>query len=1023
LNLKRSLALALAALLVLTVIPVFGAGETLDRIKGANRWATAVEISQEGWDSASVVVLANGEKFADALAGVPLAFANDAPILLTASNSLNKEAKDEIVRLGANKVFLLGGTAAISEEIEEELVDMGLEVDRVKGATRDATAVEIANRVAPNGVDTVVLAYAWDFPDALAAASYAAINGYPILLSEKTSISEATEKAIEDLGVENVIIVGGSAVITDKVEDALEDDGYNVDRVNGSNREGTSVALAEFFKLNTTKYFVATGDDFADAIAGAALAAKEGTGILLVRKSLHKVIADFVEENVTEAVIFGGTGAVSDSVAKNIEGKLLTGIGGIVGWTTAEEVVIAGKTVKPDTDNGGFFKITGIAPGTHKAYFKGEGRETKPVDVVVVQDRLTVVDATYGDAIEDEAIQGVVIDKETGEPLKAAIGLEVWNEDDDKWEDGTGIAAAADTGIFKLDKVTNGIEAGGKYRVTIKMIDAKLEKVYREKVYTVTLAKDEGAKDLGLIELETVKPMTITGVVKDAEGNVVAEEDDLVKLTAFGKEVSADTDEDGKFEFADLTLPTGKYTLSVDDGTHAVYTATISVTEGQDRVHNVNLKYGYDITFELRTATTDDLELSDNAVAKIEGVGNMTKTADANEFTATLAPGNYTVTVSDNFVITQKYTIKVTDGDATIAKQITPAGGIEVTTGDYKTFVEILDKDDKVVASGDIDAEGTKVFGGLPVGGKYTIRASAENKKTKHFKDADAGEVLEIAANNNATFTVELEDVDKDGKVSGYVRFADGYPAEGAKVTYYYNDVKDKTKGNVADTCTVATTGFYQTLPLDPGTYDVVIRADGHETYEGSMTIKAGDNKQFVNYRLVAGGNAKLELVVKDKAGKLVDVSSLTLKDAFGEEYTLANDNDDAPTKFVATGLPAGKYTLTRNADGENAKLAEKIVISKGATVKANYKLVAPASEHEVTIWVVDEDYADVTDAKVVIGSKVVEYIDNGEYTVELVNGTYTAEIYLAGYLMETVNFTVKDADLMLPQVQLTPAK
>ena len=28
---------------------------------------------------------------------------------------------------------------------------------------------------------------------------------------------------------------------------------------------------------------------------------------------------------------------------------------------------------------------------------------------------------------------GVVIDKETGEP-PAAIGLEVWNEDDDKWK-------------------------------------------------------------------------------------------------------------------------------------------------------------------------------------------------------------------------------------------------------------------------------------------------------------------------------------------------------------------------------------------------------------------------------------------------------------------------------------------------------------------------------------------------------------------------------------------------------------
>jgi hypothetical protein len=399
-----------------------------------------------------------------------------------------------------------------------------------------------------------------------------------------------------------------------------------------------------------------------------------------------------------------------------------------------------------------------------------------------------------------------------------------------------------------------------------------------------------------------------------------------------------------------------------------------------------------------------------------------------------VAPGTYTIVVSGDFLMTTKYTVKVTDSDIFVAKQIAPAGAIEVTVT-HDAFVEILDKDGKVVDSADVDASEATVFGGLTVGATYTVRVSAEDKKTKHFNATAQAITIEAnTAKNLIDVTdlvvdgvVTLADVDTVGKVSGYVRFADGYPAEGAKVTYYYNDVKDKTKGDKVDTYPVAATGRYETNPLDPGTYDVVIRADGHETYVGSMTIKAGDNKQFVNYRLVAGGNAKLELVVKDKTGVLVDVSSLRLTDAFGEKYTLANDNNDAPTKFVATGLPAGTYTLTRDASGEgdaaNAALAEKIVIGKGATVKVNYKLAAPADKHEVTIWVVDEDYADVTGAKVVIGSKVVEGNDNGECTVELVNGTYTAEIYLAGYLMETVNFTVKDADLMLPQVQLTPAK
>jgi putative cell wall-binding protein len=106
LNLKRSLALALSLLLVLSVMPVFGAGETLERISGANRWATAVEISQEGWDSASVVVLANGRNYPDALAAVPLAYALDAPILLTEADELVEEAED-----------VFGGTGAVSTTV------------------------------------------------------------------------------------------------------------------------------------------------------------------------------------------------------------------------------------------------------------------------------------------------------------------------------------------------------------------------------------------------------------------------------------------------------------------------------------------------------------------------------------------------------------------------------------------------------------------------------------------------------------------------------------------------------------------------------------------------------------------------------------------------------------------------------------------------------------------------------------------------------------------------------------------
>ena len=980
----------------------------MDRIAGSNRWETAVKISQEGWTSAGTVVLANGRNYPDALAGVPYAHALNAPVLLTEADSLVAATKAEITRLGANKVIILGGTGVISAAVEDEIKGMGLEVERVSGADRFETAANVAKKLAPTGAETVVLAFGRGYADALAAGSYAAINGYPILLTEKNSIPEATKKAIEDLGVTKVIVVGGTGAIAANTVADLP----GVTRVSGANREATSVALAKHFNLKNQKYFIATGDGFADAITGAVLAAKEGTGILLVRSSFPAVVGEFFSDaTVTEVVIFGGTSAVSSALAADIQKNLISGIGGIVGWTTADEVSIAGKTVKPD-DN--FFKITGIAPGSYKAYFKGESMETKAFNVVVMKDRLTVVEGTYGDPIENEAIQGVVIDKETGAPLTVDVALEKWNKDKAKWEDGTGTIAEA-TGIFKLDDV----EAGGKYRVTLSLVDADLAEVYRDKVFVVEFAKDEGVKDLGLIEMELVKPMTLSGVLKDAEGNVV-EDADIVEFTALGVTLTADTDEDGKFEFADLTLPTGKYSISVAlDVDHAVYTAEVAVTEGVNRIHNINLKYGYELSFSLRSGSAGvDLDLT-NAEFKVAELKTLLTDDDLDDvYTTTLAPGTYTIVASGDYLITTKYTVKIVDGDFSIQQQITPAGAISVNVV-HDAFVEILDKDGKVVDSANIAAAGTEVFGGLPVGAKYTVRASAEGKKTKHFKDE--ADILTIVANAAQPATaIDLADVDTQGQVSGYVRKADGYPADGATVTYFVNDVKEHEKGEKT-TYSVGATGLYETGLLDPGVYDVVISFAGHENYLGSMTFKAGDNKQFVNYRLVAGGNAKLELVVKDKNGVLVDVSTLTLEDAYGNPVSLALATDG--TKFTATGLPAGTYTLTRAEDTENAKLAEKIVITKGDTIKANYKLVAPASQHAVTLWVVDENYADVTEAKVIVGSTDVTHAGTGYYTVDLVNGTYTAEIYVAGYLYETVEFTVKDAAMVVPQVQLTPAK
>lgn len=192
---------------------------TINRIKGDNRFATAAAISSAGWESSDTVILARGDDYADALAGVPLAYALDAPILLTRNGELTAETEAEIERLGATEVILLGGTLAISEEIANSLQGNNLSVTRLSGESRYDTAAEIARFLAPEGADQIAVASGLDFPDALSIASYAAQAGIPIVLTKDNQLPEVTSEVINELGVVETYVLGGTLAISDDVAD------------------------------------------------------------------------------------------------------------------------------------------------------------------------------------------------------------------------------------------------------------------------------------------------------------------------------------------------------------------------------------------------------------------------------------------------------------------------------------------------------------------------------------------------------------------------------------------------------------------------------------------------------------------------------------------------------------------------------------------------------------------------------------------------------------------------------------
>jgi len=323
---NSKVAIALVALLILGALSVSGMlhdvsatpVDRVDRVYGSNRSGTAVAISQEGWETSDYVVLARGDEFADALAGVPLAYSLDAPILLTHSAILTASTKQEIIELNAKNVIILGGKGAISKAVEDELISMGLTVDRISGANRNDTASQIALRMKAAGTynGKIFVANGLDFPDAMAASAYAAKLGYPILLSLPDRIPVSTQTAIDELSPEAAYIAGGTAVISNAVMGNLP----SPKRLSGPNRYATATALAEEFKPGNVKYYVATGFDFADAIAGGVLAAKNDAGLLLVSRIVPAPVIEYIADYpVYYATIFGGTGAVNTYIENELE--------------------------------------------------------------------------------------------------------------------------------------------------------------------------------------------------------------------------------------------------------------------------------------------------------------------------------------------------------------------------------------------------------------------------------------------------------------------------------------------------------------------------------------------------------------------------------------------------------------------------------------------------------------------------------------------------------------------------------
>ena len=306
--------------------------DAANRVDGADRVETSVEVSSSGLDSAAAAVLARSDVFADALTASSLAAEIEGPILLTSPGTLDGRVADELDRLGVETIYMVGGTAALSTEIEEELRADGYDIRRIEGPSRFDTAVAIAREVVGLGgpVDTVTFTRHDEFPDAMSAANLATWGRSPILLSTRDDVPDVSMEALSSLLAEDagaLTLAGGVAALSPAVEAELLAAGQTTRRIAGTDRYSTSVAFVEEatdLGADLVRTWVASGLDFPDALAAGVAAWNDGGALVLVHgQDLDASPASGTylranAEDIDRVVIVGGEVAISRTVERQI---------------------------------------------------------------------------------------------------------------------------------------------------------------------------------------------------------------------------------------------------------------------------------------------------------------------------------------------------------------------------------------------------------------------------------------------------------------------------------------------------------------------------------------------------------------------------------------------------------------------------------------------------------------------------------------------------------------------------------
>lgn len=193
---------------------LLGSDYDVKRIEGADRFLTNLAVLKEANVNNEEIMVCSGLGYADALS----AAATGRPVLLV-DDALTAEQKAFLGGINPAKFYIVGGKKAVNDNVQASLSAMK-NTERIAGADRFDTAVQVAKKFFDMKLSTVVIANGNGFADGIVAGVTAMANKAPLLLVDSDNLKGVAD-FVKEAGAKRSIVMGGARSVSDQAVKVL----------------------------------------------------------------------------------------------------------------------------------------------------------------------------------------------------------------------------------------------------------------------------------------------------------------------------------------------------------------------------------------------------------------------------------------------------------------------------------------------------------------------------------------------------------------------------------------------------------------------------------------------------------------------------------------------------------------------------------------------------------------------------------------------------------------------------------